>query len=61
LRAEPFDGAQLRSAFGAARAARPVYEQAMQDILAAAAGEMSHEGRDKLADWPSSRPNSNTR
>jgi uncharacterized membrane protein len=61
LRAEPFDGAQLRAAFGAARAARPVYEQAMQDILAAAAGEMSHAGRDKLADWPSSRTNTNTR
>ena len=61
LRAEPFDAAQLRTAFGEARAARPVYEQAMQEILSIGAAEMSREGRNKLADWPSSRTNTNTR
>src|SRR5262245_52211900 len=33
LRAEPFDPAQLSAAFGAARAARPGYELAMQQII----------------------------
>ena len=61
LRAEPFDAAQLRAAFGEARAARPVYEQAMQEIVGLAAADMSRQGRDRLADWPSSRTNTNTR
>ena len=59
MRAEPFDAAQLRAAFGEARAARPVYEQAMQDILASAAGEMSREGRTRLSEWPSPRTTTN--
>ena len=61
LRAEPFDPAQLRASFADARVARPVYEQAMQEIITAAAAGMSPEGRGKLADWPSSRTNTNTR
>jgi uncharacterized membrane protein len=61
LRAEPFDPAALSAAFGAARAARPAYELAMQQIIAAGAQAMSHEGRSKLAEWPPSRPNTNTR
>lgn len=61
MRAEPFDAAQLRAAFGEARAARPSYEQAMQEIIAGAAAEMSREGRVKLSDWPSPRGNTNTR
>ena len=61
LRAEPFDAAQLRAAFAEARVARPVYETAMQEIVTAAATGMSPEGRGKLADWPSSRTNANTR
>lgn len=61
LRAEPFDAAQLRAAFGETRAARPVYEQAMQEIITAAASGMSAEGRARLAEWPSSRTNTNTR
>ena len=32
-----------------------LYEQAMQEIIASAAAEMSREGRSKLADWPSPR------
>jgi hypothetical protein len=52
LRAQPFDEAQLRAAMAQIRAARPAYEQAMQDILLAAATDMSPEGRTRLADWP---------
>lgn len=52
LRAQPFDAAQLGAAMAQARAARPAYEQAMQEILAAAAADMSDEGRAKLASWP---------
>ena len=61
MRAEPFDAAQLRAAFGEARAARPLYEQTMQEIIASAAAEMSREGRMKLSDWPSPRGNTNAR
>ena len=57
LRAEPFEPAQLKAAFAEARATRPAYELAMQEIVAAAAAEMSREGRNKLAEWPSPRPN----
>jgi uncharacterized membrane protein len=57
LRAEPFDPAQLKAAFAEARAARPAYELAMQEIVAAGAAEMSREGRNRLAEWPSPRPN----
>ena len=56
LRAQPFDPAQLRAALAEVRAARPVYEQAMQEIYLAAAAAMSPEGRGKLADWPAPRP-----
>lgn len=61
LKAEPFDAAGLRAALADARAARPAYDQAMQDILIAGASAMSAEGRAKLADWPSSRPATNPR
>jgi uncharacterized membrane protein len=61
MRAEPFDAAQLRAAFGEARGVRPAYEQTMQEIIASAAAEMSREGRTKLSEWPSSRPNTPTR
>jgi uncharacterized membrane protein len=61
LRAQPFEAAPLRAAFAEARAARPGYEQMMQDILAAAAAEMSPEGRARLADWSAPRPNANAR
>jgi uncharacterized membrane protein len=56
LRAEPFDPAALRAALAEARAARPAYDQVMQDILLTGASAMSVEGRKRLADWPSSRP-----
>ncbi len=61
LRAQPFDEAQLRAAMTQVRAARPVYEQAMQDILVAAASEMSPAGRSKLADWPPRPATTNAR
>jgi len=61
MRAEPFDAVQLRAAFGEVRAARPVYEQTMQDIIASAAGDMSREGRTRLSEWPSPRTNTTTR
>ena len=61
MRAEPFDAAQLRAAYGEVRAARPVYEQAMQEIIASAVSDMSREGRAKLSEWPSPRTSSNTR
>jgi len=56
LRTESFDPASLRAALAEARAARPAYDQIMQEILLSGATAMSPEGRNKLADWPSSRP-----
>lgn len=61
LRAQPFDAGQLRSALTGARSARPAYEQIMQEIYLGAATTMSPEGRAKLADGSSPRPNTNTR
>jgi uncharacterized membrane protein len=61
LRAEPFDAARLSAAFKEARAVRPAYEVAMQEIIEAAAGTMSRDGRNKLAEWPSPRTTTNTR
>jgi uncharacterized membrane protein len=57
LRADPFETARLSAAFRDARAARPAYELAMQQVIEAAAAEMSREGRTKLAEWPPSRAN----
>src|SRR3954465_3990768 len=54
LRGEPFDPASLRAALAEARAARPAYDQNMQEILLAGASAMSPEGRNKLAGWPAS-------
>ena len=56
LRAQPFDTALLRGALADVRAARPAYEQVMQEIYLAAATAMSPEGRARLADWPAPRP-----
>jgi uncharacterized membrane protein len=56
LRAQPFDAAQLRAAMAEARAARPLYELVMQDILASGAAGMSPEGRARLAEWPPRSP-----
>ena len=56
LRAEPFDPAAMRAAMADARAARQAFDQALQGVVASAAEQMSVAGRDKLADWPASRP-----
>lgn len=61
LRAQSFDPAPLRNALAEVRAARPVYEQVMQEIFVVAAAAMSPEGRIKLADWPPPRPVTNAR
>lgn len=52
LRAEPFDAARLRSAMAETRAARPGFDQALQELIASAAAKMSKPGREKIADWP---------
>jgi uncharacterized membrane protein len=56
LRAEPFDPAAMRTAMAEARAARQAFDHALQGVVAAAAEQMSVAGRNKLADWPGSRP-----
>jgi len=60
LRGQPFDTGELRAAMAQARAARPVYDQTMQEILIAAAPGISAEGRARLADGPP-RPTPNSR
>jgi uncharacterized membrane protein len=52
LRAEPFDVGALRAAMAQTRAARQALDQALQDVIASAAAQMSPAGRRKLADWP---------
>jgi uncharacterized membrane protein len=56
LRSEDFDAAVLRTAMAQSREARVRYEQALQDVIATAAAEMSRAGRDRLADWGRPRP-----
>jgi uncharacterized membrane protein len=55
LRAEPFDATALRSAMAANRAARENFEQVLNGVLATAAGKMTVVGRNKLADWSTTR------
>lgn len=52
LRTEPFDAAALRNAMRDTRAARVVLDEALNEVIATAATQMSAEGRRKLADWP---------
>jgi uncharacterized membrane protein len=52
LRREPFQEDAMRAAMSRTRAARQVFDQLLQDVIAAAAGKMSAAGRNKLADWP---------
>ena len=52
LRAEPFEVERLRAAMAETRAARPGFDQALQELIATAAAKMSAAGRDRLADWP---------
>jgi uncharacterized membrane protein len=52
LRADPFEPEAMRGAMVKTRAARQVFDQLLQDMIASAAGKMSTAGRNKLADWP---------
>jgi len=55
LRAEPFDPTAMRAAMTDTRAARQALDQSLQGVIVAASEQMSVAGRNKLADWPSSR------
>jgi uncharacterized membrane protein len=56
LRQEPFDATAMQDAMTNTRAARQTYDQALQEMLANAAADMSPAGRKAMADWsPSSR------
>ena len=52
LRAQPFDEAALRQAMAEVQARHRVVESAIHDLIAGVAGQMSQEGRAKLAEWP---------
>ena len=52
LRTEPFDQAALKQAMTEVQARHQVVEAAIHDLIAGVAGQMSAEGRAKLADWP---------
>jgi uncharacterized membrane protein len=52
LRTEPFDQAALKQAMAEARARHQVVEAAIHDLIAGVAGQMSAEGRAKIAEWP---------
>lgn len=55
MRAEPFDTEALRAAMANTRAARQAFDQTIQGAFADAAAQMSHAGRQALADWPPGR------
>jgi uncharacterized membrane protein len=55
LRAEPFDAEALKAAMAESRAARESFYQMLQGVFSTAASQMSPAGRNKLADWRSSR------
>ena len=52
LRAQPFDEAALRQAMTEVQARHRVAETAIHDLIAGVAGQLSPEGRAKLAEWP---------
>ncbi len=51
LRREPFDVGAMRASMTQTRAARQEFEQLLQNVIVAAAGEMSQAGRTHLADY----------
>jgi uncharacterized membrane protein len=61
LRQEPFDIAALQAAMAKTRAARQNFDQAIHEMFAAAAGQMSPAGRRALADWPPGRKTAGNR
>src|SRR5262249_9280627 len=60
LRGERFRPDAMRAAMGKTRAARQGFDEAVQDVIAIAAGKMSAAGRNKLADWPPGQRNTET-
>jgi uncharacterized membrane protein len=52
LRAEPFNIETLRAALARARASRQLLEEALEDVVATAAVEMSTEARGRMMDSP---------
>ena len=52
LRTEPFDPAALKQAMAESQARHQAVETALHDLIASVAGELSAEGRAKLAEWP---------
>lgn len=62
FRKEPFDPNAMRAAMDQTRAARQDFDVALQNAFAAAAAQMSQDGRVALADWRSRRgPNDKNR
>lgn len=51
LRNEPFDAEAMADAMSKTRAARQQFDQALQGMIAKAAGDMSPAGRRAMADW----------
>ena len=60
LRAEPFDAGALSAAMAANRAARENFELVLNGVLVTAAAKMSVVGRNKLADWSTTRGRAST-
>ena len=52
LRNQPFDASAMREAMTQTRTARQNFDQLLQGVIVAAAGEMSQAGRNRLADYP---------
>jgi uncharacterized membrane protein len=52
LRTQPFDEAALRQAMADVQARHRAVEAAIHDLIAGVAGQLSAEGRAKLAEWP---------
>jgi uncharacterized membrane protein len=51
--------AEFRSDKAPVEAVEALYRQALQELIAAAAGKMSKSGREKIADWPPRQRNAN--
>ena len=52
LRAQPFDEAALRQAMAEVQTRHRTVESAIHDLIAGVAGQLSPEGRAKMAEWP---------
>jgi uncharacterized membrane protein len=61
LQHEPFDAPAMRSAMTQTRAARQAFDQVLQAVIVAAAGEMSQAGRNRLATYSPGAQQGNAR